>query len=302
MLLAKLRCLPDVVRFTVNHPMNRGRRARSLLRFLQWQVRSRVTNGPVAYRWVNDSRFVVTSGETGLTGNIYVGLHEFPEMGYLLHVLRPSDLFVDIGANLGAYTILACAAVGARGYAFEPVPSAYGRLLENARLNGLTERVQCLQRAIGAENGTVMFTADRASCNHVLAPGEHGDRTVAVGMTTLDNAIQGEHPAAMKIDVEGYEMLVLRGAAQTLSDTRLHSVVMELNGSGRRYGFSDSDLVDAMAAYGFGTYTYDPLARELIPLNGAAAPSENTLFVRDEAAVRELVTSAPPASVHGRLL
>jgi len=48
---------------------------------------------------VNGSKFLVKTGETGLTGNIYTGLHEFPDMGFLLHFLRAEDLFVDIGAN-----------------------------------------------------------------------------------------------------------------------------------------------------------------------------------------------------------
>jgi len=44
---------------------------------------------------------VARPGETGVTGNIYTGLHEFSSMGYLLHVLREGDLFVDVGANVG---------------------------------------------------------------------------------------------------------------------------------------------------------------------------------------------------------
>jgi hypothetical protein len=52
-----------------------------------------------------------TSGMTGATGNLYVGLHEFEEMAFLLHFLRPGDLFADVGANVGSYTILAAVAV-----------------------------------------------------------------------------------------------------------------------------------------------------------------------------------------------
>lgn len=51
---------------------------------------------------------------TGATGNIYVGLHEFEDMAFLLHVLRRTDLFVDVGANIGSYTILAGGAAGAK--------------------------------------------------------------------------------------------------------------------------------------------------------------------------------------------
>ena len=54
----------------------------------------------------------------------------------------PADLFVDVGANVGSYTLLACSVRGARGICFEPVPLTYQRLLDNLRLNDMTERVR----------------------------------------------------------------------------------------------------------------------------------------------------------------
>jgi hypothetical protein len=72
----------------------------------------------VVHTWIDGAKFFVRRGETGLTGNVYAGLHEFADMGYLLHVLRAQDTFIDGGANVGAYTILACVARGATGHAF----------------------------------------------------------------------------------------------------------------------------------------------------------------------------------------
>jgi hypothetical protein len=65
-------------------------------------------------------------------------------MAYVLHTLTPDDFFVDVGANVGSYTVLACAVRGAKGYCFEPVPTTYRRLLDNLRLNDLTSRVVSL--------------------------------------------------------------------------------------------------------------------------------------------------------------
>ena len=84
---------------------------------------------------MNNARVVVRTGETGFTGNIYCGLDEFQDMAFLLHALRKEDLFVDIGANVGSYTLLACSAIGAKGYCVEPVPSTYHRLMVNIRYN-----------------------------------------------------------------------------------------------------------------------------------------------------------------------
>ena len=108
----------QTIKFIINHPLNRGHKLTSILRYVKWQIGSRLVPGAVVFEWINGSKFIVRNGATGLTGNIYTGLHEFSDMGFLLHVLRPADLFVDIGANVGSYTILACSAIGARGIAF----------------------------------------------------------------------------------------------------------------------------------------------------------------------------------------
>ena len=75
-----------------------------------------------------------------MTGNIYCGLAEFADMAFVLHVLRAGDLFVDIGANAGAYTLLASSVAGAKTTCFEPVPATYARLLT---INPAIKNIAC---------------------------------------------------------------------------------------------------------------------------------------------------------------
>ena len=289
----------SLLKFIANHPLNSDHKLRSIIRFAQWQVSSRLAPGAIVYDWVNGSRFLVRNGETGLTGNIYTGLHEFPDMGYLLHVLREDDLFVDVGANVGSYTILACAAKRARGYAFEPVPSTYKRLLENVRLNNIDDRVACLNFGLGREDGVILFTGDMDTVNHAIAEGEQHENVVEVTVTSLDKALSGTAPALMKIDVEGYEILVLEGGQRTLKDKGLHSVIMELNGSGSRYGFDEPKILSMMLDHGFKTYSYNPFSRKLLDLKGKNLEQGNTLFIRNESLVRERIEAAPKINLHG---
>lgn len=246
------------------------------------QSGSRLLPGSIVFDWVNGSKFIVRVGETGLTGNIYTGLHEFQDMAFLLHVLRPEDLFVDVGANVGSYSILACSAVGARGYAFEPVPNTFERLVENMRLNHLDEKVKCINKGVGARQGIIAFTSDSDTTNHALAPGEQSNNTENIETTSLDLVLAGESAGLIKIDVEGYEPQVLESAQDTLKKQTLHSVIMELNGSGNRYGFDESKILELMFDHGFNTYSYDPFSRNLINLEGKNLDSGNTLFIRDK--------------------
>ncbi|WP_017364163.1 hypothetical protein, partial [Methylococcus capsulatus] len=97
----------NTLSFLLNHPLSQGRKLPALARFVRWQLGSRLLPGEVVCPFVNDACLVVRPGMTGATGNLYVGLHEFEDMAFLLHYLRPEDLFVDVGANVGSYTVLA---------------------------------------------------------------------------------------------------------------------------------------------------------------------------------------------------
>lgn len=292
--------LLSTIKFITGHPLNRGHKLISIIRFAKWQVGSRLVPGPIIYDWVNGSKFLVKTGETGLTQNIYTGLHEFPDMGFLLHFLRPEDLFVDIGANVGSYTILACSAVGTRGVAFEPVPSTFKRLVENMRINHLDEKVECINKGVGATQGSIAFTSDSDTTNHALASGEQCDNKVTVEVTSLDAALHGQGPSLIKIDVEGFETPVLEGAQETLKNHALNAVIMELNGSGTRYGFDESGILDLMLSHGFRTYSYDPFCRTLINLESKNFDSGNTLFIRDKSFVEDRLNTGSKVTVYGR--
>jgi len=284
----------------MGHPLNREHKLSSIIRFAKWQVGSRLVPGAIVYDWVNDSKFLVKTGETGLTGNIYTGLHEFPDMGFLLHYLRAEDLFVDIGAKVGSYTILACSAVGARGVAFEPVPSTYERLVENMRLNHLDEKVKCIRKGVGAQQGTIAFTSDSDTTNHALASDEQCDNKVTIEVTSLDAALEGENPSLIKIDVEGYETQVLEGAREILKNQTLNALIMELNESGGRYGFDESKIIDLMLSSGFRAYSYNPFSRKLANLEGKNSNSGNTLFIRNKSFVEDRLRVASKVTIHGR--
>ena len=289
----------NIINFIIQHPLNKKNPLKAIMRFVKWQICSRLHNGYIIFDWVNGSRFMVKSGETGLTGNIYAGLHEFPDMSYLLHVLRTDDLFVDVGANLGSYTILACAALDAKGCAFEPVPETFSRLNDNIRLNQIEDKVTCYQMGVGRRKGSIEFTSNHDTTNHALADGESCENTVVVNISTLNDILKDESPTLIKIDTEGFETEVLEGALEILKKPSLHSVIMELNESGGRYGFDETRILEIMTSHGFKTYSYDPFNRKLNKLAGKNLNSGNTIFIRDEDAVLEKLKTSPNILING---
>ena len=152
---------------------------------------SRLVPGDIVCPWINGSRLLARPGETGFAGNIYTGLHEFADMAFLLHFLRPEDVFVDVRASAGSCTTLVCAAAGARGIAFEPLTATHRRLRDNVRLNELEERARCLNMGVGARPGRLAFTRDSDGTNHTLAAGERTANAIDVEVTSLDVALAG---------------------------------------------------------------------------------------------------------------
>jgi FkbM family methyltransferase len=279
--------LVSTIRFITNHPLNSGRKLQALMTFVRWQIASRLFPGQVVVEWINGTKMIVRPGDTGFTQNIYCGLHEFSDMAYVLHALTSDDLFVDVGANVGSYTMLACVARGARGYCFEPVPATYRRLVDNIRLNDVCQRVKSMNIGLSDKDGELLFTTDENCTNHVVVVGESAVATTRVQVYALDKILQDQSPSMIKIDVEGFETLVIRGAQSTLSKPSLHSIILELNGSGSRYGFDETEILTNLKYHGFSSYAYNPFVRTLIPLAGKNHQLGNTLFIRDETLVRQ---------------
>jgi len=256
----------------------------------------------VAVPFVDSTRLLVQLGMTGATGNVYCGLHEFEDMAFVLHVLRPGDLFADIGSNVGSYTVLAAGAAGANCVSFEPLPATFVHLLDNIRLNNLESKVTAKNIGLGASSGSLTFTSGLDCVNHVVAEREVVENSINVPVSTLDAVLSGSTLTLMKIDVEGFETEVLNGAAETMQGPSLLAVVMELNGSGRRYGYDEEKIHQRMLGWGLAPARYDPLQRTITILHSRNTSTGNTLYVRNLESVRDRVRTAPPHTVLGASL
>ncbi len=283
--------LLNTFHFIVSHPLNKSNRIGSICRFLKWQIGSRLIHGEIVYPWLNGIKFFVRPGETGLTGNIYTGLHEFNDMAFMLHYINEKDLFIDIGANAGSYTLLSCGVKRAKGYSFEPVLPTYKRLCENIHLNHLETRVRVLNMGLSDKPGYLQFTVNEDCMNHVLIEKNTSD-TIKVKTETLDRILGNKNPSVMKIDVEGYEVPVLKGAKKTLKKLSLSAVLIETNGSGIRYGYCDEEIVVIMSKNNFFGYSYDPLTRQFCNLEKGYSSPGNTLFIRNINRVKNRVSAA----------
>lgn len=292
------------LRLLTTHPLYRGRRLLAIRRYLRWQIASRLVNEKLAMPYVNDSRLFVRRGLHASTASYYTGLKEYHEMGFVMHFLRDTDLFIDVGANIGVYTVLAGAGAGARVLAFEPFPETFEHLQDNILLNDCRDKITALNMCVGTEEREVEFEIDgrSSSRHHVLSarhPDHHGRGVIKVPMTTLDSH-RDSQPACIKIDVEGFETAVIEGGGQILHQPGLKAVIMELNpAAGRSYGFDSSALHERMLSYGFKPHGYDPMTRELKLLGPEFNREANALYLRDLGFIQNRVHEAAKFHIHG---
>jgi FkbM family methyltransferase len=269
-----------ILKLIINHPLNKKNKIRAVLRFFSWQFISRVYKYPILLPFTNKSTYLCWKGLAGLTGNWYFGLMEMEEMSFLIHFLREEDCFFDIGSNVGAYTILASQHSKCLVHSFEPHPVTFKYLKRNINLQESSTNVILHNVAIGDKSGVINFTSDLDAINHVATNVDKNVILVKIdSLYNLSLSTCLPIPTIIKIDVEGFEMNVLKGASALLENPKLKVIIIELNGSGLKYGLED-DLIDQyLQGHFFKPYTYDPFSRTIINLNKYL--SHNTIYIRD---------------------
>lgn len=283
--------------FIYNHPFNRKNKIGGILRFIRWQLNCALNPYPILYPLTGKTKILAWKGLTGVTGNIYCGLLEFEDMGFLLHFLRPQDLFLDVGANVGVYTLLASGEIGAKTISIEPIQATFNILSENIKINNLEENVELLNIGLGNESGILKFTKMLDTVNHVAKKDETD--TVDVVVKKMDE-ISTSIPNLIKIDVEGFETEVLNGAPNILNDERLKAIIIELNGSGNRYGYNEELIHEKLIYLGFKTFRYNPYTRILSKTPSFG--SHNTIYIRDFEFVQNRINKSKAYKIKDRLI
>ncbi len=170
-----------------------------------------------------------------------IGFHEEePETVAWMDELQPGDVLYDVGAATGLFAMYAALKPGVVVYAFEPKATSMGVLVEHLALNGLGERVFPLPVALSDTTGAVRLTltalAPQTGGNSVggaanqfgLIEGEFSQGALAYRLDDLIDAFALPAPTHLKIDVDGIEALILKGAPRTLAGIK--SVVIEVEG------------------------------------------------------------------------
>ena len=279
-----------------NHPLNRDDKWRAARDFCVAQVASRLIPGDVCVPFPNQTRLLIPPLMKGAAHFICPGLCEFDEMSFVTHFLRPNELFADVGANVGAFTVLASGVAKAKTICFEPNPRTFDYLTRNVWLNNLSLLVRPVNAALGRAPGRLKMTENLGTENYVCPQGNQSNG-VEVEVTTLDAAFAESAPVLIKIDVEGFETEVFAGAEKTLSNPHLAAMIVEHTDMGNRYGYDEAALHRRVQAMDFIPCSYSAMERKLSKVSPNT--QGNIIYVRDFDTVQERVRKASPFHFRG---
>jgi len=188
---------------------------------------------------------------TNVSANLWINAESrFHNLSLFNDYCRPGDTVIDVGANIGEVSIVCSQRVGPQGqvFAFEPHPRIYRFLLGNLSLNHCGN-VSPRNVALGETAALMLMSDDRRDdMNHLDASG-----TIPVTVTTLDGAVPSAAVALLKIDVEGAELSVLRGATRTLAHAACVNCEL-IEAHCLRFGHHMGDVIAWLLAAGLTTY------------------------------------------------
>lgn len=244
----------SMYRAVVANPENRGRRLAQARQAISLQLRGRLLGRPTRVRLGQQSWMWAHVDSWASKAVAYANPPD-PEMHVWTRELKPGDLFVDVGANAGAYTLWALDR-GAHVIAVEPDPAAVRRLRANLELNGYQAEV--VEAALLDRTGVAHLSTGLDTCNHLVEAG------LEVAASTLDIVLGERRAAGVKIDVEGFERVVLEGASKALSEQRIGLLQLEWNDLSRSaLGESRAPIVELLDRHGYALSGLDgrPLSK-----------------------------------------
>ncbi len=206
---------------------------------------------------------------------IYRGDFELEERDFVNAFLRPDDVFIDVGANIGVYSLIAGYCVGRWGtvYSFEPHTTTFKRLCENVRLNQL-ENVVSFRMALSDKDGVLplqISTDGFDAWNSFAKPNDNQTVAVEEVKCVQWDTFAAEQDLAgrttiMKMDVEGWESRVLSGGKKVLSRDDAPVLLIEFSDSEAEAAESScAEVYNSLLDLGYQIFIYDHKNRSIIP-------------------------------------
>ena len=205
--------------------------------------------------------YTVRLSENNVASEMFIQGKNFyhDEEKFIKSLIKNDSTFIDIGANIGNLSLAAANIINdGKIIAIEAHPKTYRSMLQN--INDNAKNIDAYNLAVGDESGEIYLTDFSADdCNHISK--ENINNNVAINIDTIDNILGYDVGKIdlLKIDVEGFELMVLKGAKITLSKTKY--IYFELwDKLTEKFKYSGSEIIDLLRKHNFKIFNLNNFA------------------------------------------
>ncbi len=257
------------------------------------------TKNFVIKNWFNELKIKFIHDESSSTFAYIYGHPEFNDVSFMLHILKANDTFIDVGANIGTYSLLALSINQCSVHAFEPNANSRKLLSENLSLNLGQHPLIIHSEALSNYNGTANFTSELKTKNYLLRDKPEQLQYELVQVRKLDSFIF-ESPTLLKIDVEGSELEVLEGALKTIKNKNLLGIIIEMVHNDQNS--HDKDILFFLHNEGFYPISYEPFSRKITKLSSINNQTANTIFIRSAELINKRILQAESFKIFDKVI
>ncbi len=287
----------------LNTPIAKNNKFRVIINILIFQIKKNFSKKPFVFRTCTNT-FAYTQKNidtSGIAGLFYTGLIEASEILCAWHLVRPNDIFFDIGANQGAWGLVLCKK-NIYCHEFEPSSETFQSLKKQISFNKNFKNYLLPHKlAISNKNGTIQFTLGRGQNNQIKS--DHSINNLKssyeeVKVATLDSiAEKYGYPTIIKIDTEGFTNEVLEKGGKVLKHKSLRALFIE---TFRKYDSRTQRFIEMeklLASYGFFPYFFDITNRILKPITKPDEGDQDTIYIRKNEENINLIKESKPLKI-----
>jgi len=257
----------------------------ALFRMLRWQVDKwlRKKKECIYTFWNNRKVICFADSQTSMWA-VYYYVMDWNEFNFIKFYLKEADCAFDVGANVGMYTLWISRFIkNGKIVCFEPDPTNYNRCRRQIEINKL-DIITLERAALGANKGEMRFSQGKDEQNHLIQCEKDKESDITVSVMKLDDyCCQNEIKEIdyLKLDVEGAELLVLRGALEFLSQKRIKVIQFELTNRIEQFGFRKNDLIEFIETLNYTICLYNIEKNLLYPVVSDSDYRQNMFAVSE---------------------
>lgn len=255
--------------FLICAPFNKEYPIRAFIRFISWKFIRLFKLQNLKVKFWNNRFFYINHDSFQSMWLMYNYIVDWEEFLFIHYYLRKNSIVFDIGANMGFYTIWMSRSIDELGqiHSFEPDTKNFKRLSQNISINQFKGQFHPNNVAVSKKNGKMKMTIGFDGENH-LVPINFGGNSSLINVVCLDDYCYQHNISRIdfiKIDVEGFELDVLKGGINLLTQKNVDVIQLELNRALINSGTTPVEIISFVEQIGYTFCTYDFKTNKIIP-------------------------------------